>query len=146
MSIHDEQTNTHTVHHLPYMLHLFYSKSQAYRELNIVRVLDENTRVFFFFSPGPDSCFWEFHTSSVTLGIFFLIYCESLAPLSISPCSVKSLGNTQRTVPAPSSSLTTSPYSPSLCSTFGGPLSSKSLTTVRTSLPTTGASSTKRMW
>ena len=37
-----------------------------------------------FFSTGPDSCFWEFHPSSVTLAIFdffFLIFCESLAPM-----------------------------------------------------------------
>ena len=36
-----------------------------------------------FFSTGSDSCFWEFHPSSVILGVFvfffILIFCESLA-------------------------------------------------------------------
>ena len=39
--------------------------------------MDEDTGVFslFFCSTGPDSCFWEFHPSSVTLVVFvfFLI-------------------------------------------------------------------------
>ena len=49
-----------------------------------MRALDEDTKRFllllFFFSIGPDRCFWEFHPSFVTLGIFvfFLIFCESL--------------------------------------------------------------------
>ena len=34
-------------------------------ELNLVRAWDEDT--------GPDSCFWEFHSSSVTLEIFDLL-------------------------------------------------------------------------
>ena len=51
---------------------------KVYRELNLVRDLDEDTEV------SPSSAplgFWEFHPSSVTLGIFifFLIFCESLA-------------------------------------------------------------------
>ena len=37
----------------------------------------------FIFSTGSDSCFWEFHPSSVILGVFvfffILIFCESLA-------------------------------------------------------------------
>ena len=37
------------------------------RELNLLRLLGEDTRVFFF-STGPDSSFWKFHPSSVTLG------------------------------------------------------------------------------
>ena len=38
-------------HHFFNMLHLLYSK-KAYRELNLVRALDEDTRVFSFsFSP-----------------------------------------------------------------------------------------------
>ena len=57
-----------------------YFRVKSYRELNLVRALD--ARVFsFYLSTGSDSCFWEFHPSSVTLGIFvfFLIFCESLA-------------------------------------------------------------------
>ena len=44
-------------HHFSYMLHLLESK--AYRELNLVRALDENMflLLLFFFSTGPDSCF-----------------------------------------------------------------------------------------
>ena len=36
---------------------------------------------FIFFSTGSDSRFWEFHPSSVILGVFvfFFIFCESLA-------------------------------------------------------------------
>ena len=38
--------------------------------------------IFSLFSMGPDSCFWEFHHSLVTLAglgifVFFLIFCES---------------------------------------------------------------------
>ena len=45
-----------------------------------MRALDEDTRVFSFFSTGPDSCFLEFQSLSVTLEIFdnvFLIFWES---------------------------------------------------------------------
>ena len=54
-------------------------------ELNLKRALDEDTGVFssffHFFSTGSDSRFWEFHPSSVILGVFVfffvLIFCES---------------------------------------------------------------------
>ena len=58
-----------------------------YRELNLVRALDEDIgytvrgfSLLFFFSTGPDSCFWEFHPSSgnpIGIFVFFLILCES---------------------------------------------------------------------
>ena len=40
------------------------------------RALDEDTGVIslFFCSTGSESCFWEFHPSSVTLGIFVFYY------------------------------------------------------------------------
>ena len=73
------------IHNFP--IHYAYSVNKAYRELNLERVLDEDTGVFLFFllffscSTGLDSCFWEFHPSSLTLEVFvfFLIFCESLA-------------------------------------------------------------------
>ena len=62
-----------------------YSVKEPIGELNLKRALDEDTGVFssFFFSTGSDSRFWEFHPSSVILGVFvfffILIFCESLA-------------------------------------------------------------------
>ena len=43
-------------HHFP--TYYIYSTVKAYRELNLVRALDEDTTVFslFFCSTGPDSC------------------------------------------------------------------------------------------
>ena len=66
-----------------------YSVKEPIGELNLKRALDKDTGVFssffsfIFFSTGSDSRFWEFHPSSVILGvfvfIFILIFCESLA-------------------------------------------------------------------
>ena len=55
-----------------YMLCLLYNKLN--RELNLEGALDKDIGVvsFCFCSTGPDSCFWEFHPSSLTLGV-----CES---------------------------------------------------------------------
>ena len=75
-----------------------YSVKEPIGELNLKRALDEDTGVFsfffslfpliplfIFFSTGSDSRFWEFHPSSVILGVFVfffvLIFCESLAQL-----------------------------------------------------------------
>ena len=60
------------------MLCILCNKLKAYRKLNLVSTWDEDTGVFSFFlcSIGSVSCFRKFHPSSVTLGIFFLIFCE----------------------------------------------------------------------
>ena len=58
-----------------------YSVKDPIGELNLKRALDEDTGVFSSFSPGSDSRIWEFHPSSVILGVFvfffILIFCES---------------------------------------------------------------------
>ena len=62
------------LYHFPtYMLYA-YSVKEPIGELNLKRALDENIGVLFpsfiFFSTGSDSRFWEFHPSSVILGVF----------------------------------------------------------------------------
>ena len=63
-----------------YMLYA-YSVKEPIGELNLK--IQESFPSFIFFSTGSDSCFWEFHPSSVILGVFvfffILIFCESLA-------------------------------------------------------------------
>ena len=66
-----------------YMLYA-YSVKEPIGELNLKRTLDEDTGVsFIFFSTGSNNRFWEFHPSSVILGVFvfffILTFCESLA-------------------------------------------------------------------
>ena len=68
-----------------------YSVKEPIGELNLKRALDEDIyRSLFFllfpsfilFSTGSDSRFWEFHPSSVILGVFvffFILIFESLA-------------------------------------------------------------------
>ena len=64
-------------------------EEKAYRELSLVRALDEDTRIFsFFFSfftSGPDNCVWKFCPSTVTLGVFvfLLAFCESLCMINV---------------------------------------------------------------
>ena len=68
-----------------YMLCL-YSVKEPIGELNLKRALDEDTGVFSSFFHlllhWVRQLFWEFHPSSVILGVFvfffFLIFCESL--------------------------------------------------------------------
>ena len=88
-----------------YMKNLRFLHAICLGELNLKRALDEDTGVFSSFlsllsssSPtGSDSRFWEFHPSSVILGVsvFFLIliFCESLAlyaKSSMCTCATKS--------------------------------------------------------
>ena len=70
-----------------YMLYAYYVK-EPIGELNLKRALVKIQESFLlpsfiFFSTGSDSHFWEFHPSSVILGVFvfffMLIFCESLA-------------------------------------------------------------------
>ena len=84
---------THEKSKIPFSYMLYaYSVKEPIGELNLKRALDEDTGVFLpsfpffiFFSTGSDIRFWEFHPSSVILGVFvfffffILIFCESLA-------------------------------------------------------------------
>ena len=56
--------------------HPFYGKRPTYRELNLVRDLDEDTRVFSLFScsTGPDSCLWKYYLSSVTMQVILEVH------------------------------------------------------------------------
>ena len=68
-----------------YMLYLCckkaYKGTKPEESLIWMKIQESFLSSFIFFSTGADSCFWEFHLSSMILGVFvfffILIFCES---------------------------------------------------------------------